>query len=114
MDANLTRANLTGSNLTGADLSDANLTKAWLREANLDKAWLAGTFLVKVDLTGVVGLKTILHVGPSHIGLETLRLCAGRLPDEFFRGAGLSDWEIKSAKLYDPDLTNEKISRDSV
>jgi hypothetical protein len=32
------------------------------------------------------------------------------IPAAFLRGCGLSDWEIESAKLYNPDLSNEEIN----
>jgi len=36
-------------------------------------------------------------------------LSKGKIPEAFLRGCGLSDWEIESAKLYNPDLTNDEI-----
>jgi len=38
-------------------------------------------------------------------------LSEGKIPEVFLRGCGLSDWEIESAKLYNPDLTNDEIAK---
>jgi hypothetical protein len=51
----------------------------------------------------------IRHDSPSTIGTDTLQHFKGNIPVTFLRGCGLSDWEIESAKLYNPDLTNEQI-----
>ena len=40
---------------------------------------------------------------------ETIAISKGRIPEVFLRGCGLSDWEIESAKLYNPDLANHEI-----
>jgi hypothetical protein len=37
--------------------------------------------------------------------MSVLGLAEGQIPDEFLRGAGLDDWEIEFAKLYNPRLT---------
>jgi hypothetical protein len=114
--ANLTAADLTGANLTLADLRKANLMKAdlsWatLREANLAGAMLleantsradlsqailvgsiAGdTLFVRLDLRSVIGLETVEHRGPSTIGIDTLYLSKGRIPEVFLRGCGVPD-----------------------
>ena len=34
----------------------------------------------------------------------------GRIPSQFLRGCGLSDWEIEAARLYDPALSTEQIT----
>lgn len=133
--ANLTGANLTGANLhqalvieanltyadlTGADLGGANLTGASLPRANLSGANLSGadlessavgyTTFADMDLRGALRLDKVIHAGPSTIGVDTLRLSQGKIPEAFLRGCGLSDWEIKLAKLYQPDLTAAQIN----
>ena len=39
-----------------------------------------------------------------------MQLSKGKIPATFLRGCGLSDFEIESAKLYNPDLTNQEIN----
>lgn len=117
--ANLSGADLSGADLNLADLTDANLSeadlsKAILREANLRMAnlklaniyWadlrqanLSGTDLAgarcwatsfaDVDLSAVKGLETILHYGPSTVGVDTLSKSKGEIPEVFLRGCGV-------------------------
>jgi hypothetical protein len=93
-EANLERANLWEANLSGADLSGANLHKAILFE----------TVLADVNLSGVIGLETCVHGGPSIIDFRTLQR-SGTLPLAFLRGVGLPDSLIE----YLPSLLNQPI-----
>ena len=124
--ANLSGAKLFGIDLSEADLSNANLmlahifqanaSKACLRQADLTGAWLMLTDLTKANLEGTIftkvlcydtvfancnlcgarGLDSIVHLGPSSIGIDTLIASfrgAGNRPtpelETFFRGAGV-------------------------
>jgi len=118
--ANLSGANLIGADLIGADLSGADLSRAdlswaklsWanlsgadLRLANLGWANLSGAYLsgaligwivfASVDLRGVKGLDKVHHIGPSTIGIDTIYLSQGEIPEVFLRGAGVPDGFIK-------------------
>ena len=88
--ARLRSANLTGAYLTGADLVGADLTDANVSNANLAEAAFGETVFGNVDLTGVIGLETCHHAGPSIIDHRTLQR-SGPLPLAFLRGVGLSD-----------------------
>jgi hypothetical protein len=79
--ANLTRANLTGANLTGADLAGADLSEALIK----------ATILTDVDLSTAQGLEAVRHGGPSSIGIDTLYLSHGNIPEVFLRGAGVPE-----------------------
>ena len=129
--ANLSRAYLIGTELGEADLSEANLDGSNLSRANLNgakfgRANLSGTFLMRsnflkarmgstscrdLDLSEAIGLEDIVHWGPSNIATDTFARSKGKIPETFLRGCGLSDWEIESAKLYNPDLNNEEINK---
>ncbi|MCH9655839.1 MAG: toll/interleukin-1 receptor domain-containing protein [Planctomycetes bacterium] len=89
--ADLSRADLCLADLSGADLSGANLHRANLREADLNWAHSHNTLWVELDLSRVVGLNSIVHGGPSTIGVDTLMLSNGKIPQEFLRGCGLPD-----------------------
>jgi len=103
-DADLSRANLSGADLHEADLTKANLTGANLTNANLTDARLLSTVFGNVDLTGVIGLETCEHRGPSIIDHQTLQK-SGRLPLPFLRGVGLPDSLIE----YLPSLLGQAI-----
>jgi uncharacterized protein YjbI with pentapeptide repeats len=114
----LVEANLTGANLTGADLDitalrrarfgGANLTRANLRNARLEAAELNESVLQETtvgytvfsscDLSTVRGLDTLIHEFPSTIGIDTIYLSKGRIPEIFLRGAGVPDDFIIFAK----------------
>ncbi len=110
-ETNLSRAQLGGADMTEADLSDADLTEADLHGANLSGANLSGanlsgaalvaTLFAGVDLGGVVGLESVRHDGPSSVGVDTLYLSQGQIPEAFLRGCGVPDLLIR----YLPDLT---------
>ncbi len=104
--ANLSRANLSEANLSVANLNTANLEGAFLNGANLRGANLNGTNLSQadlsetkvwqtafgnVDLSGVKGLQSIEHDGPSIIGIDTIYHSKGQIPEVFLRGAGVPD-----------------------
>lgn len=97
-DVDLTGANLFGANLTGADLFMANLTGVNLFMANLAGAQVGGTVFGEVDLRTVKGLNTVTHDGPSIIGIDTLYLSHGNIPEVFLRGAGVPDEMITYSK----------------
>jgi uncharacterized protein YjbI with pentapeptide repeats len=108
---NLNRANLSGADLSGAKLIDTNLRGANLGETNFQESVLSGAVFVSTDLSSTKGLESIWHQGATILGTDTLFLSKGKIHEAFLRGCGLSDWEIESAKLYDPDLSNEEINK---
>ncbi len=48
-------------------------------------------------------------MAPSIIAADAIKLSKGEISEVFLRGCGLSDWEIKSARLYKPGLSNQEI-----
>ncbi len=94
--ADLRRVDLRGANLRGADLREADLRGANLGGANLGGADLrqataAYTVFGDLDLREVKGLETIHHDGPSTIGIDTIYLSEGKIPEVFLRGCGIPD-----------------------
>lgn len=94
--AGLNRANLHRANLNGADLNRANLSRAGLLgadliEADLTVARVGYTTFANVDLSGVIGLDTVKHLGPSTIGIDTIYKSKGKIPHPFLRGAGVPE-----------------------
>lgn len=93
-----------------AGFTDANLLETDFTSSDLSKASFKGTILGNLDLSNVRGLEEATHNGPSVIGADTLAKSKGAIPDAFLRGCGLSDWAIEQAKLYKPDLSNDRIN----
>jgi hypothetical protein len=94
VNANLNAANLSGSDLSGADLKNASLVGANLTRANLDGVDLSncivgGTLFGNVDLSVVKGLETLVHLGPSPIGIDTVYKSKGKIPEVFLKSAGV-------------------------
>jgi uncharacterized protein YjbI with pentapeptide repeats len=115
-EANLERANLEEANLMGAHLEKTVLREAYLSRVNLRKtnfknANFGGTVFIDTDLSETISLETGRHEYLSYIDIQTLQRFRGRLPLQFLRGCGLSDVEIESAKLANPDMTNDEINR---
>jgi uncharacterized protein YjbI with pentapeptide repeats len=123
--ADLSEADLSGADLSEADLSEADLREANLSQASLRKASLCQTILRGADLAGAQSdettwadldlsvasnLDSIRHAAPSTVGTDTIRKSKGRLAEVFLRGCGLSDWEVRSTRLYDPDLTAAEVA----
>jgi len=118
-----TKAELNGADLSGADLSSAFLVAthfrvAFLRGVSLRNAHLQSaeffqtgldgadftdatmgyTTLVDVNLGIANGLATVKHDGPSSIGVDTLYLSGGKIPEVFLRGAGVPEAFIAQIK----------------
>jgi TIR domain/Pentapeptide repeats (8 copies) len=96
--AHLTRADLREANLRAADLGGADLIGVNLHGADLHDATIGGTILGNVDLSTVRGLEAVQHRGPSTIGIDTLYLSQGNIPQVFLRGAGVPEEFITYVK----------------
>jgi uncharacterized protein YjbI with pentapeptide repeats len=118
--ANFSGANLSGANLSWADLSQAdlkaanlsraNITRAKFTEANFSRAVIGLTSFGDVNLNVAKGLDMVEHCGPSTIGIDTFSCSRGQISELFLRGCGLSDVQIETAKLNNPDLTSVQIT----
>jgi hypothetical protein len=91
LEVNLSQSNMSGANLSEANLNLANLSFANLNEADVRLAKTAWTVFAENDLSTVIGLEDIKHRGPSTIGIDTLFLSQGRIPEAFLRGAGVPE-----------------------
>lgn len=89
-DADLTGAELGGAMLRGAVLSGANLREAHLDGADFAGARFAFTVVAASDLSRAVGLDSVVHEGPSTVGIDAFLLSRGEIPDAFLTGIGLS------------------------
>ena len=80
---------LSGADLSGANLSYAHLSGAGLSKADFTEVGCYGTIFANVDLSSVKGLETVQHHGPSTLGVDTLYLSGGKIPEEFLRRCGV-------------------------
>jgi uncharacterized protein YjbI with pentapeptide repeats len=132
-DANLSNTGFINANFKQADLTNSDLSRVNFVESDLSNSCLKGSTLIEVTfrssiLTGslfelsslsetvfinsvlsdALGLESCRHSGPSFIDNRTLSKSVD-LPREFLMGCGLSDWEIESSRLYNPNLTIAEI-----
>lgn len=103
VEADLNATNLCGSdlrdaNLKHASLIGANLTRANLEDADLSHAIVGGSLFGNVDLSVVKGLDTLVHLGPSTIGIDTVFKSKGNIPEAFLQNAGVPTDLFKSIK----------------
>jgi hypothetical protein len=70
---------------------EADLSEAKLDRANLTGALIVNTIFANVDLRGAIGLETVIHKGPSSIGIDTIYQSKGAIHLAFLRGAGVPE-----------------------
>jgi uncharacterized protein YjbI with pentapeptide repeats len=102
--ANLSGANLEGAILIGANLQDANLRRAYLIvadfshasliNADLSEATVGWTNFGNNDLRQPKGLESLVHAGPSTIGIWSVVRSKGEISEKFLRGVGLPNYFI--------------------
>jgi uncharacterized protein YjbI with pentapeptide repeats len=97
-EANLMGACLIGANLTGASLVKACLSGTYLNGANLRQATLGWTAFSDNDLSRTKGLESVVHAGPSIIGMLTVINSKGKIPAAFLRGCGAPESFIERAR----------------
>ncbi len=87
--ADLFEARFVDANLEGVMISGADLYKVEFQGATLHRAKVGWVIFADVDLSGVTGLETVTHHGPSTVGIDTLYRSGGNIPDIFLRGCGV-------------------------
>jgi len=108
--ANFRNADLTGASLIWADLIETDLSKSNLSRTDLREARFGKT-VVACSLNEAKALETIEHWGPSQISKYTIAQFQGNIPEDFLRGCGLTECEIRDAQLHDPNLTEQDIAQ---
>jgi TIR domain/Pentapeptide repeats (8 copies) len=89
--ADLTRAHLTRADLRKAHLVAANFNYASIDASKFQQAEVGSTVFGACDLSEAEGLDHVRHHGPSTIGIETVYLSKGKIPEIFLRGAGVPE-----------------------
>jgi hypothetical protein len=95
--ADFSMADLSGADLSEANLSSADFSMAELSGADFSQAILRDAALGATNLSEVKGLESVIHWGPSSIGIDTFFLSGGKIPEAFLRGAGVPDIFIQYA-----------------
>lgn len=118
--ANLRGTKFTGTNLSGANLEDAflfdanfreanlhgvNLTRARFHNTNFDRSIMKYVILADVDIRNATGWESIVHEGPSTVGIDTIYKSRCQIPEIFLRGCGVPEQMIQ----YLPSITGNAI-----
>jgi uncharacterized protein YjbI with pentapeptide repeats len=95
-ESDLRYSDLSEAYLSGADISMANLCNVSLYSTELDRTDFFGaivghTTFNNVDLSRTIGLETLIHQGPSSIGIDTIYKSKGKIPHVFLRGCGVPE-----------------------
>lgn len=72
--ARLTSADLSGADLRWASFLAAHLNRVNLRNSDVSRATWGGTSVANCNVGHLHGLETIMHSGPSSIGIDTLAI----------------------------------------
>jgi uncharacterized protein YjbI with pentapeptide repeats len=89
--ANLRDTFLKGARFKGAELNGAAFDAAGFDHTDFSDSQLIFTSFGHVDLSSAIGLETVRHQGPSFIGIDTLLMSKGRIPESFLRGCGVPE-----------------------
>lgn len=89
--ADLSHASLGKANLSYATLHDTTFNNTKLEDTKFKNAIVGGTIFSSTDLRGAIELETVKHVAPSEIGISTIYLSEGKIPEIFLRGCGVPD-----------------------
>lgn len=108
--AHTSSANFSGAKLRRADFFGADLSNCYLHDADVSESEVRYTTFGNLDLSRTRGLDSVIHYGPSTIGIDTIVNSRGRIPEVFLRGVGLSPLEVAIASLYNPELSDNDIS----
>jgi len=91
MSSYLRGADLSGAILREADLRGADLSEADLRSTDFNYCHIGATLFGNVDLSRSIGLDTVIHRGPSTIGIDSVYRSRGNIPEVFLRQAGIPE-----------------------
>lgn len=94
--ADISHADLSYTKLINADLRntfllDVNFNKAALKDTKFNDARVGNIVFANTDLSKAVGLETVSHHAPSEVGLSSIYLSQGQIPEVFLRGCGVPD-----------------------
>lgn len=102
-EANLLEATISQSTIKYTNFQSAILWATTIRNCDLDgvifrDAQFSFTTLADLDLSDSSGLESIIHTGPSTIGIDTLYRSGGNIPEAFLRGCGVPEEFIEHTR----------------
>jgi uncharacterized protein YjbI with pentapeptide repeats len=97
-ETDLSSADLNGSDLREALLLDTTFSNTCINGAAFHHCLMGGTQLGNIDLSQAKGLEAVKHFAPSTIGIDTIYLSGGKIPEAFLRGAGVPEPFITNMK----------------
>lgn len=108
--ADMSMVNLRGTNLNDANMQETRLSHAdfsgvSLANADMTKAHLEWSKFGDVDLSQVIGLETVRHLGPSTLGIDTIFRSEFNIPKIFLKGCGVPPDFIDFIKAPDTTMT---------
>jgi len=89
--ADLRNGNFFATDFSYAYLNLASINGARLSDANFLNVKMGGTVLANLDLSKVKNLDSVIHSGPSNIGIDTIFKSRGNIPEKFLRGCGVPE-----------------------
>jgi uncharacterized protein YjbI with pentapeptide repeats len=103
-------ANLSDASFMGASLGSAAFDGCDLTRASFVGVAFGSTNFRSLDLSKATGIAAADHYEPSSLDLGAIRQSRGRLPVDFLKGCGLTDAEIALSRIWDPDLSQERLT----
>jgi hypothetical protein len=91
IDVSFNLADLTDVCFTGAEMSFSRFQSSTLNHTDFSYAAINHLTFDDSDLSAATGLDTILHYGPSTIGIDTIYRSKGNIPELFLRGCGVPE-----------------------
>lgn len=95
VEVNFSETSLLGADFRGASIDNVTFIGASFAKAKFENAKIGYNTFASVDLSEVKGLDLVEHFGPSSIGIDTLFLSKGKIPEKFLRGVGMPDEVIE-------------------
>ena len=97
-EANLSQTALGGVNFKDASLISTNFSSARLDFNDFTGAEMSGVVFASNDLSTAKGLDAVHHKSPSTIGIDTIYLSNGNIPESFLIGCGVPEAFITYAR----------------
>jgi len=91
VDLVLCAADMRNADLSSTDIGDSYFVQCKLNGTDFSGASIMGVTFGDVDLSETVGLTSVVHGGPSTIGVDTIYKSKGKIPASFLRGAGVPE-----------------------